>query len=311
MADQLLPLMSQVACRPTCVDRGAGTAAAVESGRTLLDFYKPKSATDGAKKSPALMDSSSGRSASGYAEVVATGVVSRSEGGAGAGRDADMVVTGFVSKGEGGAGAGSFADVLATGVVNGLEDCEGVGIDMDGVFSDAADRSGVADRTLVHAPIYCAGLRPAVREPVLQHYPLTLHGYWQPRGVSWEARINLNRVSLHVLLTASRGILSPGSAGTVARPGGTCAPCLDIKDTKGYRVSCPSAALAHHWLFDYIDRLTLTQGFEILNNSKYSLTSLALTMMACLPSLFVNARACGKPSTGAQARNEPPSKETK
>ena len=156
MADQLLLLMSQVTCRPTCVDRGAGTAAAVGSRRTLLDFYKPKSATDGAKKSPALMDCSSDRVASGDAEVVATGVVSR---------------------GDGGACAGSFADVVATGVVNGLKDCEGVGIDMDGVFSDAADESGPADRTLVHAPIYCAGLRPAVREPVLQHYPSSLHGY--------------------------------------------------------------------------------------------------------------------------------------
>ena len=69
--------MSQVACRPTCVDSGAGAAAAVGSGRTLLDFFKPKSATDGAKESPVLMDSSTGGGASGGADVVATGVVSR------------------------------------------------------------------------------------------------------------------------------------------------------------------------------------------------------------------------------------------
>ena len=163
--------MSRVACRPTCVDRGAGAAAAVGSGRTLLDFFKPKSAKDGAKESPVLMDSGSGGGSSGDAVVVATGVVNKGEGGAGAGSDADMVVTGVVSKDESGAGAGSFADVVATGVVNGLEDCEGAGIDMDGVFSDAADGSGPVDRTLVHAPIYCAELRPAVREPVLQHYP--------------------------------------------------------------------------------------------------------------------------------------------
>ena len=98
--------MSQVACRPTCVDRGTGAAAAVGSGRTLLDFFKPKSATDGAKESPVLMDSTSGGGASGDADVVATGVVNRGEGGAGAGSDADVVVTGVVSKGEGGAGAG-------------------------------------------------------------------------------------------------------------------------------------------------------------------------------------------------------------
>ena len=168
--------MSQVACPPTCVDRGAGAAAAVGSGCTLLDFFKPNKATDGAKESPVLMDSSRDGGASGDADVVAKGLVSRSKGGAGAGSDVDVVMTGVVSKGEGGAGAGSFADVVATGVVNGLEDCEGAGVDMDGVFSDAAEGSGPADRTLVHAPIYCAGLRPAVRDPVLQHYPSTLHG---------------------------------------------------------------------------------------------------------------------------------------
>ena len=237
--------MSQVACRPTCVDRGAGTAAAVGSGRTLLVFFKPKSATDGAKESPVLMDSSSGGGANGDADVVATGVVSRGEGGAGVGSDADVVVTGVVSKGKGGAGAGSFADVVSTGVVNRLEDFKGAGINMDGVFSDAEDGSGPADRTLVHAPISCAGLRPSVREPVLQHYPSTLHVIGN-QGVPWEARINLNHVSIQAVPTASRGILSPGCAGTVEQPGATCAPCLDIKGTKAHRVSCPSAALAHH-----------------------------------------------------------------
>ena len=41
-------------------------------------------------------------------------------------------------------------------VVNRLEYCEGAGFDKDGVFSDAVDGSGPADRTLVHARIYCA-----------------------------------------------------------------------------------------------------------------------------------------------------------
>ena len=191
------------------------------------------------------MDSSSGGGAKGDVDVVATRVVSRGEGGAGAGSDADVVVTGVMSKRKGGAGAGSFADVVATGVVSGLEDCEGAGIDIDGVFSDAADGSGPAHRTLVHAPIYCAGVRPAVREPVLQNYPSTFHGIGN-QGVSWEARINLNRVYVHAVPTASRGILSPGCAGMVEQLGGTWAPCLDIKGTKAYRVSCPSAALAHH-----------------------------------------------------------------
>ena len=76
-------------------------------------------------------------------------------------------MTEILIKREGGAGAGSFTDVVATGVVNGLEVREGAGIDMDGVFSDAAYGSGTVDRTLAHAPIYCAGFRPAVLEHVL------------------------------------------------------------------------------------------------------------------------------------------------
>ena len=307
----MLTLMSQVACRPTSVGRGAGAAAAVGSKRTLLDFFKPKSATDGAKESPVSMNSSSEGGARGDADVVATGVVSRGEGGEGAGSDADVVVTGVASKGEGGAGAGRFAYVVATGAANGLEDCEGAGIDMDGVFSDDADGSGPADRTIVHAPINCAGLRPAVREPVFQYYPSTIHGIGN-QGVSWEARINLNRVSLHAVSTASRGILNPGCAGTVEQPGGRCAPCLDIKGTKADRVLFPSAALCPQLIFsDYIDHLALTQGFTYLNNLKYSLTPLALAKLASLPRLFVNARVCSKTSSGAQSRNEPPIKETK
>ena len=116
---------------------------------------------------------------------------------------------------------------------------------MGGVFSDAAGRSGPADMTLVHAPIYCAGLCPAVRKPVFQHYPSTLHGIGN-QGVSWEAWTNLNRVSLHTVPTASRGILSLGCAGTVEQRGAACVQCLDIKGTKAYRGSCPIAALAHH-----------------------------------------------------------------
>ena len=174
-------------CRKLHVDQPVSTEVLVprrRSGRSAHCWIsKPKSATDGANGSPVLMDSSSGGGARDDADVVATGVVSRGEGGAGAGSDADVVVTGVISKGEGGAGAGNFADVVATGVVNGLEDCEGAGIDMDGVFSDDADWSGLADWTLVHAPIFYAELRPAVRKPVLQHHPSTLHGIGN-QGVS-------------------------------------------------------------------------------------------------------------------------------
>ena len=218
-------------CRKLYVDRRVstgvlGAAAAVGSGRTLLCFFKPKNATDGARESPVLMDSSSGMGASGDVDVMATGVVRGGEGGAGAGSDPDVVVTGLVSKGDGGAGAGTFADVVATGVVYGLDYSEGAGIDIDG---EAADGSGPVDRTLVHARIYYAGLRPAVREPVYQHYSSTLHGIGNT-GVSWEVRINLNPVSLDAGRTASRGILSTGRAGTVEQPGG--APCVDIKATR-------------------------------------------------------------------------------
>ena len=70
------------------------------------------------------------------------------------------------------------------------------------------------------------------------------------------------------------------------------------------RGACPPLVLS-----DYMDHLALTQGFTYLNKLKYSLTSLALAMLACLPSPFVNVRVCNKPSTEAQPRNEPPSKE--
>ena len=71
------------------------------------------------------------------------------------------------------------------------------------------------------------------------------------------------------------------------------------------RGACPPLIIS-----DYIDHLALTQGFTYLNNLKYSFTSLALAMLACLPSLFVDARVCSKPSVGSQPRNELPSKQT-
>ena len=181
---------------------------------------------------------------------------------------------------------------------------------MDSVFSNAAAGSGPADRTPVHALIYCAGLRPAIRDPVLQHYPSTLQGI-DNQGVSWEARINLNRVSLHAVPTVYRGTLSSGCAGTVEQPGGTCAPCLDIKGHECLQGFVPKrGACLPLVAADYIDHLALTEGFTYLNNLKYSLTFLVFAMLACLTSLFVNSRVCSTPSTGAQPRNGPPSKKT-
>ena len=60
---------------------------------------------------------------------------------------------------------------------------------------------------------------------------------------------------------------------------------------------------------NYIDHLALRQGFTYLINLKNSLTSLALAMFACVRSLFVNSGVCSKPCTGAQPKNEPPTKE--
>ena len=136
----------------------------------MLAFFKPKSVTDGVKKSP--RESCRGEGTSSDNDVVATGVVGRGEVGAGAGSESDVVVTGVVSRDRGGgAGAGGNSDVGATGVGNGLEGCEGVGIDMACAFSHTADGSGPPDRTPVNAPIHCAGLRPDVGEPVVINSP--------------------------------------------------------------------------------------------------------------------------------------------
>ena len=63
------------------------------------------------------------------------------------------------------------------------------------------------------------------------------------------------------------------------------------------RGACPPLIFS-----DYIDHLALTQRFTYLNNLKYRLTSLARAMLSCLPSLFVSARVCCKPSTGAEPK---------
>ena len=61
------------------------------------------------------------------------------------------------------------------------------------------------------------------------------------------------------------------------------------------RGACPPLIIP-----DCIDHLVLKQGLTYVNNLNYSLTSLALAMLACLPSLCVNASVCGKPSIAAQ-----------
>ena len=175
-----------------------------------------------------------GAGAGSDAEVVATGVEGGGGGGAGASSDVEVLSTGVAGGREGGTGTGSDGEVVATGVVNGREDCEGASSEMDGAFSDAAHESGSTDMVRVQNPLRCAGLRPNVREPLLQHYPAALHGV-DKKGLSWEARIDPNGVALHAVESVSRGILSPGCAGAVEEPGGTCEPCVDIKGSMVYR----------------------------------------------------------------------------
>ena len=71
--------MSTNLCRQGGWCRGGGGERAHIAG-----FFKRESATGGANESPVLMDDSSGGSASGDADGVATGVVSRGKGVAGA-----------------------------------------------------------------------------------------------------------------------------------------------------------------------------------------------------------------------------------
>ena len=165
-------------CRKLHVDQRVSTGVLVPrrrwgAGAHCWIFFKLKSATDGAKMSPMLMDSSSGGGASG---------------------DADVVATGVVSKGEGSVGAGSFVDVVATGVVNGLLDCEGAGIDMDGVFSDAADGSGPPIErlsTLSSTARITSGC-PGACSPTLS---IKSRWYWQPGGVVGGSNKPESRVS--------------------------------------------------------------------------------------------------------------------
>ncbi|CAN0039368.1 unnamed protein product [Ectocarpus sp. 6 AP-2014] len=219
----------------------------------MLRFFKPTSTTGGGKGSRDVMDSSGGASsdvevlstgvaggreggtsAGSDAEVVATGVAGGGGGGAGASSDVEVLSTGVAGGREGGTGTGSDGEVVATGVVNGREGCEGASSEMDGAFSDAAHESGSTDMVRAQNPLRCAGLRPNVREPVIQHYPAALHGVVK-KGLSWEARIDTNGVALFAVESVSRGILSPGCAGAVEEPGGMCEPCVDIKGSKVYR----------------------------------------------------------------------------
>ena len=73
------------------------------------------------------------------------------------------------------------------------------------------------------------------------------------------------------------------------------------------RGACPQYIIS-----DYINHLALTQGFTYPNNVKYSLTFLALAMLVCLPSLFVDARVCSRPYIAAQTKtNHQASKQSK
>ena len=270
--------MSTNVCRQGCWCRSGGGERAHIAG-----FFKPKSTTDDAKESPVLMHSSSGGGASG---------------------DADVVVTGVVSKGEGGAGAGSFADVDLMGVVNGLEYCEGAGVDMGGVFSDAADASCPRFHLL-------RGIASGCQGACFPTLPINSLWYWQSGGVVGGSDKLESRVSPRGVNCLPRH-LQPrlcGNGRTTRRHVRAVLRHQGHGGLQGFvhkRGACPPLINS-----DYIDHLALTQGFTYSNNLKYSLASLALAMSACLPRLFVNARVSSKPPTDAQPRNEPPSEETK
>ena len=118
----------------------------------------------------------------------------------------------------------------------GLEGILGEWGEDDDMHSGAEDRRGSTNTPSVETPHYCAGTAPEVREPVLQHYHLTVHGIGsQATAVAWEVRVRKNRIALHALATTSRGIFSPGCTVTVEQPGQTCRPCTEIKYGKAYR----------------------------------------------------------------------------
>ena len=104
------------------------------------------------------------------------------------------------------------------------------------MHSGAEDRRGSTNTPSVETPHYCVETAPEVREPVLQYYPLTVHGIIsQATAVAWEVRVRKTRIALHALATTSRVIFSPGCTVTVEQPGQTCRPCTEIKYGKAYR----------------------------------------------------------------------------
>ena len=154
----------------------------------------------------------------------------------------------------------------------------------------------------------------AHRETALPVFPFTtfLAGFWTDDMMSLQAKQNHFVALFFFFALVSRTTVSTVVAETSWQK--QCEEFVSPETMWGRvggdfvpkRGACPPLIIS-----DYIDHLALTQGFTHLNNLKHSLTSLALETLAFLPSLFVDKRACSKPSTGAQPRNEPPSKQTK
>ena len=148
---------------------------------------------------------------------------------------------------------------------------------------------------------------PGARSPTL---PINSPRYWQPGGFVGGSGKPESRISPCGTNCLPRH-LEPrlcGNGGTFRRHVRSVFGHQGHEGLQGFvpkRGACPPLIIS-----DYVDHPALTLGLTYLN-LKYSLTSLAVGYLASLPSLFVNARVCSKPSTGAQPRNEPPSKETK
>ena len=182
---------------------------------------------------------------------------------------------------------------------------------MDGVLSDAADGSGPADRKLVRRSHLLRGITSGCPGACSPTQPINSPWYWQPGGVVGGSDKPESRVSPrgNNCLPGHPDPRLCGNGGTTRRHVRAVFGHQGHGGLQGFvhnRSACPPLIISN-----CIDHLAMTQGFTYLNNLKYSLTFLALALLACLPSLFVNERVRSKPSRCSKPKNEPPSRKTK
>lgn len=118
----------------------------------------------------------------------------------------------------------------------GLEGVSGEWGENDDMHCGAKDGRGPSNTPIVETPNYCAGTAPEVREPVLQHYPVTVHGIGsQATAVAGGVRVRKNRIALHASATTSRGIFSPGCTGDGGTTGTNMPPVYGNQVRLGLR----------------------------------------------------------------------------